>query len=262
MIANFYKVNNNLYRGGNLYPKDVIWLKQNLGITKIVSLDEGVAKRIDKITKLLNIEHVKLPLILDSHIHHTIASLINLLSYNFYNLLQGDDIVFVGCIHGKDRTGLVIALFQIKYMGISPKNALKDAKQLGFGVGLSSYSRNLFTKLILKCKPVANINKDINSADIVSNERDYGGDYRNHFLDEARMSSFSPYLSETRQYPYDNVYPDINDQSPTRENYQEYKHPIKSDKEEHSVPLVGQYNNNAGIAGAGPTINSGGFIYD
>ena len=73
-------------------------------------------------------------------------------------------------------------------------------------------------------------------------------------------SSFAPFSSKTRQYPYDSVYNYINDQSPTRENYQECKNLLKKKIEEKDVPMVGQYNNDAGLFGAGPAFPSGGFI--
>lgn len=101
---------------------------------------------------------------------------------------------------------------------------------------------------------------DNNSADIVSNERDSFGDNKDSYLDTSRQMSFAPYLNVTRQFPYDAVYRDINDQSPTRENYNE---PIKEhNSEQTDIPSVGIYNNDAGISGAGPVISPGGFIYE
>jgi hypothetical protein len=110
----------------------------------------------------------------------------------------------------------------------------------------------------LACKPA----KDVNNADIVSNEREYVGDGRDSYLDEAHPGSFAPYLDQTRQNPMDAVYNYINDQSPTRENYQEYKSIKEHDKEEDVVPMVGVFNNDAGGRGFGPTENYSGFFYD
>jgi hypothetical protein len=61
----------------------------------------------------------------------------------------------------------------------------------------------------------------------------------------------------------DAVYNFINDQSPTRENYQQYKSIKEHDYDKDDVvPLVGVFDNDAGGRGFGPTENAGGFIYD
>jgi protein tyrosine/serine phosphatase len=44
-----------------------------------------------------------------------------------YKLLIDDGPTFVHCVEGKDRTGMLIAMFKCKYMGYSYKQALKDA---------------------------------------------------------------------------------------------------------------------------------------
>ena len=247
MVVNFHKVNDHLYRGGNLFPKDVLWLKEKFGINKIVSLDADVAKRIDRTTKLLGIEHMIISL------DGTRKSLLKLFQYNLKKLL-GTGNVFVGCIHGKDRTGLVIAMYKCKYLGMNPEKAIKEAKSFGFGVGVPPHITKLYEKIIYSCKSI----KDQNSADIVSNERSYIGDNRDSFLDEGHQGSFAPYLDPTRQYPFNQVDNEINNQSPTRENYNQEI----TINDEVGIPNVGQYNNGAGINGSGPSINSGGFIYD
>lgn len=249
MIDKFIKVTNDLFRGGAPSPKDVAFLKKNYGINKIVSLDEESGNRIKRACKLLNINHIMLPL------NGTKKSLANLLNKDLEKLFLKDGPTFVHCHYGKDRTGLIIALVQCKYLGVSAEKALKEAKKLGFGIGVDPKVVKLYEKLIRSCKS----KKDKNEADIVSNQREYKSDNRDSYLDEAQRSSFSPYLSHTQQYPYDNVYLEINDQSPTRQNYQSI---IEYDNKEQDVPMVGIYNNNAGIMGAGPAENVGGFIYD
>lgn len=244
-----------LFRGSAPAPKDVAWLKDRLGVKKIVSLDKGAGDRIDRATKLLGIEHVMMP------IDETRQSLLEFLSHDLKKLLLDGGPTFVHCIYGKDRTGLAIAMFKCKYMGTDPEVALKEAESLGFGHGVDHKTVLLFKEIVRGCKPSG----DNNSADIVSNEREYISDNRSSFLDEGHQGSFAPFLSKTRQYPYDPTYLDIQDQSPTRENYQQdwaekKQEPETDDRKE--VPLVGEYNNNAGIIGFGPALNPGGFIYD
>lgn len=252
MILRFRKVTNGLYRGSAPSPKDVLKLKENLGIKKIISLDEKSGQRINRACKMLRIDHIMLPL------DGSKTSLVKLLKHDLYDLLITGGPTFFHCFHGKDRTGLLAALFECKYLGKSPENALSDAKKLGFGVGVDPDFISLYEKLIKACKPVKS---DENNADIVSNQRDYRADSRDSYLDEASQSSFAPYLGKQRQYPSDSVYLSINDQSPTRENYN--KPIIEHDNnEDNVVPVVGLFNNDAGGRGVGPTENYSGFFYD
>jgi len=263
MIYRLKKITNGLYRGSAPSPDDVAWLKEKLGINKIISLDDQSGKMINRVCKLLHIKHINVPL------DETRKSLINFLHHNLKSLLLDDGPTFIHCSQGRDRTGFVSALFECKYMGKTPEQALKEAKALGFGKDIYpnfEHMIELYEKIIKKCKP----SSDINNADIVSNEREYIGDPRDSFLDESRQSSFAPFLPETREYPFDNVYNDINGQSPTRENYQstwkdkkkELKNNEETDEETDEVPLVGIYNNDAGIHGVGPVENMTGFFYD
>lgn len=252
MIYRFKKVTDQLYRGSAPSKQDVIWLKNNLHINKIVSLDKFAGDLIDPECKNLNIKHVMLPI----EVYDFKKSLLNFLHHDLKKLFLKDGPTFVHCAAGKDRTGLAVALIQSKYLGIKPEEALKQAKSLGFGIDVNPEMIKVFEKLIMSCKS----DNDVNNADIVSNERDYIGDNRDSFLDEGHQGSFAPYLSVTMQSPMDSVYNFINDQSPTRENYDPNK-VIKEHKfEDDTVPLVGQYNNNAGIHGAGPAEPVGGFI--
>src|SRR5579859_808148 len=244
-----------LFRGGAPSPKEVKWLHDNLGIKKIISLDHNAGNMIDKSCKLLGINHVKL-YIENRH------DLIKLASVNLGKLLLKDNPTFIHCWEGKDRTGLVIALFECKYLGVNPQDALNEAKSLGFGIGVDPKIINLYTKLILGCKPVTNA-QDVNEADIVSNQREYNADNRSSFLDESRQNSFAPYIDYTKRTPVYSLYNTIVEQSPTRENYQEYKNVVESPKDEEAMPQVGLYDNSAGVlGGTGPTENLGGFIYN
>lgn len=256
MIKRFRQITPNLYRGGAPAPKDVLWLKENLGIKKIVSLDQITGEKIDRTCKMLGIEHIKM------YIGHNRKELIRFLTQDFHKLFLEDGPVFFHCFEGKDRTGLAAALIKCKYFGMEPSKAIAEAKSLGFGIGIPPQMTKLFEKIILSCKP-SKI-QDQNNASIVSNEREYKGDNRDGVLDEAHQGSFAPYLDSTRQYPMDAVYNYINDQSPTRENRLDNETLKKEHNfdEENVVPQVGVFNNDAGIHGSGPTEPVGGFIYD
>lgn len=245
-----------LYRCGSPSPKDVARLKEKFGIKKIVSLDRAAGEKIDRACELLGIEHIMLP------IDGSRKSLIAFLRHDMKKLFLEGGPTLVHCVEGKDRTGLASALVKCKYMGMDPEDAIREAKSFGFGIGLDPHVVHLFEKIIRACKSA----KDTNEADIVSNEREYISDNRSGILDEGHQGSFAPFLSKTRQWPYDPVYLDIQDQSPTRENYQtDWADKKKQESQPDNgkeVPLVGEYNNNAGVVGFGPTLNPGGFIYD
>lgn len=245
MINKLIKITNNLYRGSAPSPKDVQWLHDNLGIKKIISLDKDTGLKIERVCKLLGINHIIIPL------DGSRKSLINLIKHNLKDLLIKGGPTFFHCLYGKDRTGFLAALFECKYLGKNPEDAINDAKKLGFGVGVNPEYVNLFLKLIRGCKPVTDLN---NNSDIVSNQREYKVDNRDTYLETNDPKSFAPYLGTSKQYPYDGVYSDIN-------NPEEVKNfPIIN--KINDIPLVGIYNNDAGLSGAAPTQNVGGFIYD
>lgn len=253
MIRKFIEVvPNQLYRGSAPTAKDVLFLKEKYGINKIISLDQESADKITRACKLLNIQHIVLPINFDT----VRPDLLKLLKHDLKKLLLDNGPTFVHCLAGKDRTGLLIALFKCKYMNMDPEEAIEEAESLGFGVGIDPKIVLLFKKLIYSCKPSKS---DLLEPDIVSMQRQYISDNRDTFLDEGRQGSFAPYLSPTRQYPIDALYSYINDQSPTRENY---NRPVQQTTHENIIPLVGVFNNDAGARGFGPTENYSGFFYD
>lgn len=239
-----------LYRGSAPNPKDVLEIKEKLGINKIISLDRASGEKISRACKMLGINQVKL------YIDHDRKSLYQFLSQDMKKLFLEDGPTFVHCHLGKDRTGLAIAIVKCKFLGMKPETAIKEAKSLGFGVGLEPGIVHQFESIIRHCKS----DKDTNNADIVSNEREYKGDNRDSFLDEGHQGSFSPYLDQTKQYPMDSVYNYINDQSPTRQNYPDTSL-FRYDPEKGSViPNVGEFDNDAGQRGFGPSENYNGFF--
>jgi len=239
-----------LYRGSAPTPQDVLELKDKLGIKKIVSLDKKAGEAISRACKMLGIDQVKL------YIEHDRKTLYDFLSQNMRKLFLEDGPTFVHCQEGKDRTGLACAMVKCKFLGMNPEKAIQEAKSLGFGIGLPLNITNTYEKIIRHCKP----EKDTNSADIVSNEREYKGDNRDSFLDEAHQGSFAPHLDHTRQNPMDAVYTYINDQSPTRQNYPDTSL-FRYDPEKGDViPNVGEFDNDAGQRGFGPTENYNGFF--
>jgi hypothetical protein len=257
-MINFHKVNNHLYRGGSLTPKDVLRLKRH-GFTKIVSLDADVANKIDRATKLLGVEHIKLPIDINNKM-----SLINFLNYDIEDLLGGKR-VFVGCIRGKDRTGLAIAMYRCEHDGWSCEKAIKEAKKLGFGIGVNPKVIRLYIKLINKaCGCNEEDMHDVNSAyDIVSNEREYPSDYADYTLDSWEQGSWSPYLDyRVESWPYSPQYIDWPEQYQSRQDYGlDDRVEDSSVDYGHGFPQPGQWNTSTqGIMGSGPSLVGSGYI--
>lgn len=245
MIKLFSKVNDNLYRGSAPTPTDLDMLKNKYKIKRVVSLDKKTGDKLSRSCKILGIEHIIIPL------DGKKASLIEFLTHDLKNLLNSKK-TFVHCSAGKDRTGLACALFKIKILNISPKEAFKDACKLGFGVNLDPKASKLYRECILQ-------DSDVNDADIVSNQREYKTDSKSSYLQEAHQKVFSP-MDGTREFPEDKVYQDYYDQDGTREKY-DTDEDIKLHEEKVTLPLIGVYNNDAGARGVGPVDNAGGFIY-
>lgn len=256
MISKFLSViPGKVYRGGAPTIKDVSWLKDRYHINKIVSLDQLSGEKIDRVCKMLNIKHVMLP------IDGSRQSLLNFLKHDITKLLLNGEPTYVHCQEGKDRTGLAIALFKCQYMKMDPEQAINEAKKLGFGIGVDPTCTKLFEKIIRNCQPTLTDNNM--AEDIVSKEREYISDNRSSPLEETHQGSFAPYLSYTRQDPVDNVYHELEDQSPTRENFHSSHYLNKMNEiTNDSAPLIGLYNNDAGIYGGSPVIPVGGFIQD
>lgn len=251
MISRFKQVASTLYRGSAPTPADVSFLHSKLGINKIVSLDQKSGTNINPICEVLNIDHHILPIELKRK-----QTLLDFLAQDRKELLLSGIPTFVHCLHGKDRTGLAIALCQVEYLNYTPQQAIKEAKQLGFGIRVDPNIIKLYEQIITKAK-----SRDKNDADAVETARETNND--DTFVGEAHQGSWAPFSSETKKFPMDQVYNPINNQFPTRDNTKE--EPIITEFLQHldlsHSPQVGIFDNEAGNQGFGPTVNMTGFLY-
>ena len=242
MIERFQKVIKDLYRGGAPSIQDVKDLKDNYKINKIVSLDKYSGESISRICKLLNINHIKV------YIDGSRKSLLNCFKHDIKKLLLDDGPTFLHCAAGKDRTGMLIAVFKCKYLNEDPEDAIKEAEDLGFGIGVDEKYIDMFKSIIRNSK----LKSDVNNLDIANNVRD------NVFMTEPYETSFAVptnqskdyYSPEGTQYGYNPV----NDQSKDKSLKTKYtnKFPLNN----------GVYNNNTVMQGLGPSENIGGKIYE
>jgi tyrosine-protein phosphatase SIW14 len=127
-IRNFHQVNDWLYRGGQPGSDGVRALAE-LGVHTVISLRWGKrgvetertsveAAGMNFVSIRLNYWHLPTQPILDE----------------FLSLLndQQQRPIFIHCLHGADRTGLLIAIFRIAHDGWPVDRAYAEMKQHGF----------------------------------------------------------------------------------------------------------------------------------
>lgn len=256
MIKNFHIVRENLFRGGEPSFSDVVFLAQDLGIKKIISLDKLSGMMISPICKKFGLEQI----IIDID-PSRLNSLKNLLIYNIHKLINPDIPTFVHCRRGKDRSGLFIALTRCLLDKWDCKKALKEAKKLGFGTGLELPIEKFYTKLI--CRACSSTHQDSNHVyDIVSGMHESDSIYRDEQFDPYYMS-WAPFVDRNyRKFPeafvdltlYDEPYS-------TRENYGLKDINTEEERNNNRIPMVGMYNQNTQITNLiGPSLVGGGFI--
>lgn len=154
----FSKVTKDLYRGGKPSPNDLVMLK-NLGIKKIVSLDDKSGKDIHGTCKELGFNHVIWGLG-DGN-----DPKISALKKRIIPTLTHGGPTYVHCFHGKDRTGMGVAMFRV-YNGWDIENALAEAFEFGMGKDLEKDVRDSYYSAV---KDFAKeLSDDKNSADVVS----------------------------------------------------------------------------------------------
>lgn len=205
MINRFQQVDDGLFRGSAPNVQDVIDLHKYLDVNKIVSLDQEAGNRIDRICKLLNVNHVIIPVNANQ-----IEPLMKLLSFDLTQLLMDGGPTFIHCRQGKDRTGMVIAMYKCKYLGVPCDKAIKEAKSLGFGHGLKPSITKSYEKMIRMCcsQKHNHESKDINELDIVNNTRPEAS-FDEKTIEEATMPSWGPQLDFTRMYPFNSEFESV-----------------------------------------------------
>jgi Tyrosine phosphatase family len=247
MIVNFAQINKNIFRGGEPSINDVIFLQKHFKINRIVSLDLIAGQRIDRTTRLLDMEHIMAPINPNKK-----TTMIKFLEKDITELLDNEHKTFIHCKFGKDRTGLAIALYRVEHDDWSCEDAIKEAKTFGFGIGIPPKITALFERIIkdaCSCEK-----KDKNSAyDIVSNEREEGGSFDTSVSGINPQQSWAPY-----DYFSNQQYKDYIGGYETRNDFglKDNENPTDID-----VPQVGQLDQNeTGINGTGYSSVGNGFI--
>lgn len=172
-MIRFQEVSPGILRGGAPTFEDVRVLKNIWNVKRIISLDLEEGQKIDPICNKLNIEHLILPIEHDEGYSNNLrmARAVKFLSDNIIDLLTTKQPVYIHCIHGRDRTGLAIALYRIKNEGLPINAALAEAKKLGFGDGLSTEHLVIFMKALQEAAQQNNIGMIDLAPDIASKAR-------------------------------------------------------------------------------------------
>lgn len=142
MLDRFSQVTKNLFRGGCPSEKDIFLLK-SLGINKIVSLDDRCGEIISKICDELGLEHIIWGLG-DGN-----DPKITALKKRIIPTLTHGGPTYIHCFHGKDRTGMAVAMYRI-YSGWSPGKALAEAGSFGMGLNLDPETTRSYYNAVQK----------------------------------------------------------------------------------------------------------------
>ena len=128
-LPNLYKVNTNLYRGGQPTEAGIAQLKA-MGIRTVIDLrdDDERATREDGWVKAAGMRFVNIPLSnllgpKDAKIDAVLAQIER----------DSNQPVFIHCKRGSDRTGTAIAVYRISHDGWTGKQASEEARKFGFG---------------------------------------------------------------------------------------------------------------------------------
>lgn len=125
--ANFYQVDDKLYRSEQLTTKDLALLEQ-AGIKTIVNLrffDRDDDKQAFGATA---VRLVNTPLLTWSIKPDDLAQVLYTIRH-----AQKDGAVLVHCYHGSDRTGIAVAMYRVIYQGWSVADAKAEMQQGDFG---------------------------------------------------------------------------------------------------------------------------------
>lgn len=168
-MKRFQEVSPGILRGSLPTADEIRALKDAWDIKRIISLDLKAGKEIDTICNKLDIEHLILPIEHDGiDTERKMERSIKFLSDNIIDLLTAKQPVYIHCVHGRDRTGLAVALYRIKAENVPVKKALEEAKSLEFGEGLSPDHLHIFLEAIRGAESEG----DLNSTDVAQKARD------------------------------------------------------------------------------------------
>lgn len=127
-VPNFHQITQQIYRGGRPTPEGLKSLKE-AGIKSIINLENvaGPVQNERAQAKALGMGFMSSPMSwitppTDQQIDKILAVMSN----------PENQPVYIHCLHGRDRTGLVSALYRVLIQKMSAREAYSEMKQLGF----------------------------------------------------------------------------------------------------------------------------------
>lgn len=259
-IKNFEQVDEYLYRSAKLSAVDIFALKEK-GIKQIISLDETFGRMISEACEELGIKHLIKNVDIEDN-----KSVRNILTDDLVSLIQDNGPTLIHCKAGKDRTGLVCAVYCLM-TGVPMTDVKKKLFYFGFGFGLPKECKDYYLKII-NAVGRAKIKKDVllndSAVQLSSNwmDKDPYASYLEPPMLPASNSFYSDIESPGR---HDIKYPAQLDNSQSREEFlrnRGNKGEIPDgNPETDSFPMVGLLYNDISNTGIAPTDLSGLF-YD
>jgi protein tyrosine/serine phosphatase len=136
-LANFHQVSPVLYRGAQPTKEGFIKLKE-LGIKTILNLRffNSDKKKLDG----LDLQYFEVPMNASNVKEYQIAAALKII------LNPSNQPVFIHCLHGSDRTGIIAASYRIIEQNWSKSDALDEFVNGGFGY------HKIFANLIMRLK--------------------------------------------------------------------------------------------------------------
>lgn len=118
---NFHKISDNIYRGAQPTRRQLAHLRDEIGIKTVINLRYFHSDH--------NIEHL-------NYVH------IPMTAYNpgmkhidkFMSAVKkAKKPIYLHCLHGSDRTGLMSAVYRVEFQGWNPRHALTEMTSKNFG---------------------------------------------------------------------------------------------------------------------------------
>lgn len=267
MPDRFSLVADQIYRGGAPSIDELRLMAHVLDMKTIISLDGDIGGSIAQAVRDLGMEHLVIPIG-----GRGSAPLIDFLKNHIASLLRSKQPVYVHCRHGSDRTGMAIAFYRMQHEGMSPEEALAEARKFGFGDKLDPDTEQFYRESITGSEDVGEEPEDVGEAldaDVVSGLRDQGSNppayspqqsfsvpddikYNgpSDSLTDPNPAFFDPYAFITSRPPSD-------DQEVRRRNLRRVL--LETMTEPETVPQVGGRDGGSVPVGVGPT-ETGGML--
>lgn len=286
MPVRFNHVSDKIFRGGEPSVRDLEILSDVFNIKRVISLDGTIGNKIHPICEKLGIDHIIIPIG-----GKETSSMIDFLKNNIQELFENQPL-YVHCRHGKDRTGMAVALYRTNVEKWEPQEALQEALSLDFGSGIDKETKDLYQSSFYsqdsnnledyKHNNYYSAHDDLMPTSYQAENLQIGNDIASLMRDQFNFGDVAPAFNPQQSFsPLDDykVGPpreELLDSPPeahdpfyfmNQQNYpflsEEEKNRRKTRKELlndiiNNNVQVGQYDNYGGIWGAGPLAGGGG----